>query len=559
MYLSRIEIENFRGIKTARIDLNETTLLIGENNSGKSAILEAVCKVLSIQRNSKPFVIQAHEFHQVKTGGQYVPAGDIRIALTFRERHPTEWSGLQSNEMGLNLPDDKDVIQELTIEITASPGEEHITPNWRIIIPGIKTDELSNDPSVLEWIRRMNPVFRIRSGIMTSIPDIPESRPENPKEPVISTEDFARRIQDHFEKLMKGIMPDYHSELQAGYRAAMNYLNEATGLFLPEGYREQNIIGEILGKQNPASYKNSRDIRFRHGSAAEMIGMLLFTTAILQSGTQLIDESSEPVFIFEDPEANLHPMTLESVRLLIDRIKWQKIITTQSGEFLSGYSMQDIRRITRRNRVVTQHFMEQGSLSGQDLRRLSYHIRMRRSTAIFARCWLLVEGESEVWLIPHLARLCGYDLALEGVVCVEFAQCGIAALVKAARQLGIEWFLLADGDAAGKVYAEAAKTFARQHDEDPSDRILRLREKDIEHHLFYNGYDNIYYEYADMSIQKGQNPKTRRVIERAVHRNSKPFMAIAVVEAITRDGSPGVPPVLKKLIETCVKLARKSQ
>lgn len=559
MYLSRIEIENFLGIRTARIDLNETTVLIGENNSGKSAILEAICKVLSIQRNNKPFVIQTHEFHQVKTGGQYVPAGDIRIALTFRERQPNEWSGLQSNEMGLHLPDDKNVIQELTIEVTAAPGEEQVTPNWRIIIPGINTDGLNNDPSVLEWIRRMNPVFRIRSGIMTSIPDIPESRQENPKEPVISTEDFARRIQRNFEKLMKGIMPDYHSELQSGYRAAMNYLDEATGLFLPEGYHEQNIIGEILGKQNPASYKKSRDVRFRHGSAAEMIGMLLFTTAILQSGTQLADESSEPVFIFEDPEANLHPMTLESVRLLIDRIKWQKIITTQSGEFLSGYSMQHIRRITRRNRVVTQHFIEQGSLSGQDLRRLSYHIRMRRSTAIFARCWLLVEGESEVWLLPHLARLCGYDLALEGVVCVEFAQCGIAALVKAARQLGIEWFLLADGDAAGKVYAEAAKTFARHNDEDPSDRILRLREKDIEHHLFYNGYDNIYYEYAEMSIPKGQNLKTRRVIERAVHRNSKPFMAIAVVEAITRDGSPGVPPVLKKLIETCVKLARSSQ
>jgi len=559
MYLSRLEIDNFLGISKARIDFNETTVLIGENNSGKSAILEAICKVLSIQRNNKPFVIQPHEFHQVKTSGQFAPAGDIRIALTFRERQPNEWSGLQSNEMGLRLPDDRNVIQELTIEVTASPGEEEVTPNWRIIIPGINTDGLNNDPSVLEWIRRMNPVFRIRSGIMTSIPDIPESRQENPKETVISTEDFAMRIQRNFEKLMKGIMPDYHSELQAGYRAAMNYLDEATGLFLPEGYHEQNIIGEILGMQNPASYKKNRDVRFRHGSAAEMIGMLLFTTAILQSGTQLADESSEPVFIFEDPEANLHPMTLESVRLLIDRIKWQKIITTQSGEFLSGYSMQHIRRITRRNRVVTQHFIEQGSLSGQDLRRLSYHIRMRRSTAIFARCWLLVEGESEVWLLPHLARLCGYDLALEGVVCVEFAQCGIAALIKAARQLGIEWFLLADGDAAGKVYAEAAKTFARQNDEDPSDRILRLKEKDIEHHLFYNGYDNIYYEYADMSTQKGQNLKTRRVIERAVHRNSKPFMAIAVVEAITRDGSPGVPPALKKLIETCVKLARQSQ
>ncbi|MBW6460878.1 MAG: DUF2813 domain-containing protein [Bacteroidales bacterium] len=559
MYLSQLEIDNFLGISKARIDFNETTVLIGENNSGKSAILEAICKVLSLQRKDTSFVFQPDEFHQVRSGGQYIPAGNLRIALTFRERRPDEWSNFERNEMGIDFPDVEHIIQELTIEVRAVPGEGPASPTWRIIIPGTDTASLDNDPSILEWIRRMNPVFRIRSGVLTNIPDIPETRQETMQEKGISTEDFASRIKLNFENLMKGTMPDYHAELLAGYRAAMNYLDEATDLFLPEGYQEQNIIGEILGARSKAVYRKSKDVHFRHGSAAEMIGMLLFTTALLQSGTQLADSSSEPVFIFEDPEAYLHPMTLEAVRLLIERIKWQKILTTQSGEFLSGYSMQDIRRITRHGGVVTQHLIEHGILSGEDLRRLSYHIRMRRSTAMFARCWLLVEGESEVWLLPHIARLCGYDLALEGVVCVEFAQCGIAPLIKTARQLGIEWFLLADGDAAGKVYAETARTFTRQYEENPAARYLRLREKDIEHHLFFNGYAEIYREYAGLAPQTGQNLQPRRVIERAVHRNSKPFMAIAVVEAIARDGSPGVPPALDKLIETCINLARSSQ
>jgi putative ATP-dependent endonuclease of OLD family len=181
---------------------------------------------------------------------------------------------------------------------------------------------------------------------------------------------------------------------------------------------------------------------------------------------------------------------------------------------------------------------------------------MRRGTATFARCWLLVEGESEVWLLPHVARLCGFELAMEGVVCVEFAQCGISPLIKAARQLGIEWHLLADGDSAGRAYIETAKHFANQLNEDYNNRFTRIREKDIEHHMFFNGYANVYQEYSGIPPGNEQNIQPRRIIGRAIHRNSKPFMAIAIVEAISQQNSPGVPPVLRRLVETCVRLAK---
>ena len=42
MLIKRIRIEHFRSIRQADIELNETTILIGPNNAGKSAILDAV-------------------------------------------------------------------------------------------------------------------------------------------------------------------------------------------------------------------------------------------------------------------------------------------------------------------------------------------------------------------------------------------------------------------------------------------------------------------------------------------------------------------------------------
>jgi putative ATP-dependent endonuclease of OLD family len=42
MRITRVRIENFRSIKNLDIELGETTVFIGPNNAGKTAILDAV-------------------------------------------------------------------------------------------------------------------------------------------------------------------------------------------------------------------------------------------------------------------------------------------------------------------------------------------------------------------------------------------------------------------------------------------------------------------------------------------------------------------------------------
>jgi putative ATP-dependent endonuclease of OLD family len=41
MRITRLGISNFRSIKALDLELNETTVLIGPNNAGKTAILDA--------------------------------------------------------------------------------------------------------------------------------------------------------------------------------------------------------------------------------------------------------------------------------------------------------------------------------------------------------------------------------------------------------------------------------------------------------------------------------------------------------------------------------------
>src|SRR5689334_13655449 len=46
MHVTLLEISNFRGIRTANIHLNEHVVLVGPNNAGKSAIIDALALLL---------------------------------------------------------------------------------------------------------------------------------------------------------------------------------------------------------------------------------------------------------------------------------------------------------------------------------------------------------------------------------------------------------------------------------------------------------------------------------------------------------------------------------
>ena len=47
MYINKVVIENFRNFKSFEIELKAFTIIIGENNIGKSNLLEAISLVLS--------------------------------------------------------------------------------------------------------------------------------------------------------------------------------------------------------------------------------------------------------------------------------------------------------------------------------------------------------------------------------------------------------------------------------------------------------------------------------------------------------------------------------
>jgi putative ATP-dependent endonuclease of the OLD family len=65
MKIYSITIENFRGIRRAKLALPDHAVLIGDNNTGKSSVLEAIDLVLGPDRLSRRPPVDEHDFYQV--------------------------------------------------------------------------------------------------------------------------------------------------------------------------------------------------------------------------------------------------------------------------------------------------------------------------------------------------------------------------------------------------------------------------------------------------------------------------------------------------------------
>lgn len=76
MKIYSVAIENFRGIRSARLVLPDHAVLIGDNNTGKSSVLEAIDLVLGPDRLNRRPPVDEHDFYQ----GRYLAEPSLAVA-----------------------------------------------------------------------------------------------------------------------------------------------------------------------------------------------------------------------------------------------------------------------------------------------------------------------------------------------------------------------------------------------------------------------------------------------------------------------------------------------
>ncbi|STY60686.1 Protein of uncharacterised function (DUF2813) [Mannheimia haemolytica] len=259
----------------------------------------------------------------------------------------------------------------------------------------------------------------------------------------------------------------------------------------------------------------------------------------------------KPIILFEDLNAQLHPRMIAIFWELLGFLPSQRITTTNSIELLSQVPLREICRLVRHHDHTQAYWLERHSLGKEDLRKLTFHIHHNRGLALFAKAWILVEGETEVWILQELARLLDIHLEMEGIKIVEFAQCGLRPLIKYARAMGIEWYVLTDGDDSGKRYADTVKSM----EEDFAHRLTMLPQKDIEHFFYKAGLRNVFIQLANWRSQ--EKYPVSYIIKRAIQRSSKPDLAIALANEMGQRGEHSIPTLFKQLFADVLALINK--
>lgn len=550
MYLERVEIYGFRGINRLSLALNNNTVLIGENSWGKSSLLDALTILLSPEQENYQF--NKHDFHH-PTGDDASRFRSLQIVLKFCENRPGRHRSFRFRNLTSVWVDNGDDLKHIFYRVSAELKEEgSISVDRSFLNAGGNKLSLDNVGKYIKEIIRLYPVIRLRDARFLrtlntetivagekEVRDIFNSRMEELTRALINN---PQRLSD--EELVEGV--DAMQQLLSHYFAGQsNHLfqeHKAAIKFEPRkrGWHALDNISRIIAKPN------QRNIR--------LIILGMFSSLLQSKGNIQLDKYARPLVIVEDPETRLHPIMLSIAWGLLNLFSLQRLTTTNSGELLSQVPIENLCRLVRDSGKVSAYRLGENELSAEEIRKISFHIRFNRPSAMFARCWLLVEGETEIWLMNELARQCNYYFETEGIKVIEFAQSGLKPLLKFASKMGIEWHTLVDGDEAGKKYAATALSYAEKMHDTERDRLTRLPAPDMEHFLYREGFKHLYHEIS--GIPDNAKVSTRRVIIKAISKTSKPDLAIAIVNRAAELGPDSIPSQLKNMFSRVAWLAR---
>ncbi len=567
MLLTKITIKNFRGIEELTIGLDKCTVLIGVNNTGKTSVLEAIHTCLSRNLSRKVVPFTDYDYHLTADKPEPSSAPPIEMNFIFVESIEDEWPDAIVQGLDKAVQMRSDNLQEIRFRVVSvyDPALKDFTLEWTFL--DLNNNELTEAriPRIVSELQQLNPSF-----FLAAVRDAGQqfqSRSsfwgpftKNPQMDDATRVELEQKIEVINQSVLDSHTPFNEVKTQIAKTAGLVPLAD-NDLVTVEAIPAR-IIDMLRKTQLKLAAKSGVKLPItQHGAGTQSLSVLFLFTAFLNSKlADAYDLDSEPLLAIEEPESHLHPSAVRSLWKELSSIKGQKIIATHSGELLSAVPLKSIRRLARKAGKVEVFQVKSETLTPDEERKISYHVRAKRGNLLFAKSWLFVEGESEYWFLPEAAHLLNFDFELEGVCCVEFSQCGLTPLIKLAEDLGIEWHLFVDGDSAGQRSATTARRFLGAAPE--TQRLTILAEKDIEHAMWAHGYSNVYEsavatpQRVNITAASGTTAYIEQTINMAVSSTSKPYLAIAAMEAARRDGSPGLPETIQNAIFNAVSNAR---
>lgn len=447
MRITRLQINNFRGIRKAELKFPDHGVLIGDNNAGKSTILEAIDLVLGPDRLSRQSPINEHDFYI----GHYTTR-NLSVECTSSDLSDTNSSIQTAVALSPSSVENDEDSQIPMIYIEATVAGLSNEQKARFVDYIEWWDESSKsiytEPSV-EGVDRESVFEAIRvsfvgkyvveeddfEGKTYFTRSLEES--ENPRQ--FSRRDkhycgflFLRSLRTGRRALslergslldiilrLKEIRPrmwestirelsnfDVASDPDLEITGVLESINSALKKYVPEEWGVEphlrvsaltrdhlrNVFTAFIATgvgEHSAPY-------YRQGTGT--INML-----VLAMLSQIAEDKQNVIFAMEEPETAIPPYAQKRIVHEIRKLSTQSLFTSHSPYVLEEFDLDETIVLSRSNDGV----LNQMSVVLPDSvkhKRYRQEFRTRFCEGLLARRILLVEGDSETAAFPVVAR-----------------------------------------------------------------------------------------------------------------------------------------------------------
>jgi|GEM_PF-111316 len=426
MYLSSLSLTNFRqfGIKSENnpaltVEFNpHFNIIVGENDSGKTAIIDAIRYLLgSISEDLEKIKVEDFFRNSEGKSSDYFYIEGTFVDLTDKEAGAfLEWLSFNENNeyelrVSLNVEKKKNENGKEYIDRKVQAGEKIFeTRLGNQAKEFLKTTYLK---PLRDASSELKPGFRSRlAHILKAHPAFKKNDDED-HALVITMQEANNKVESFFQEEYKDgrslvkdlevLLSDFHDVTDQSKSKSKFSVS-------------QTDLTSILKRLS----LDTDDINLGLGN----LNLLFIATELLLLKNDSEEELIGPqITIIEEIEAHLH--TQAQVRLIKyleeelekNNKKNQYILTSHSTNLVASIDPKNI--ILMNNKVAYPLKKEFTKLENEDYAFLERFLDSTKSNLFFAKGIIFVEGDSEMLLLPALANLIGYPLHKSGVSLVN--------------------------------------------------------------------------------------------------------------------------------------------
>ncbi len=412
MYLSTLNIENFRKYEQLSVEFTAgLNLIVGENDSGKTAIVDAIKYVLLTQ--SYDYIRPCYEdFYLENTKDESERSTKFKIECTFKNFEDYE---AKSFLEWLSIDDDGSHYLKIWIEGTRKGSKVFYD-----LRAGADSEGSQISAEARDYLRTtyLKPLRDAQS-------ELTPKRGSRLSQILDSHEVFRDKENHPLKDIMKTANDDTSDYFENGYgKDLLEDINKYLSSFsLNQNQLEskflvsENSLKSVLEKLSLKLFNHEISENNIQGLGSQN---LLYISAELLLLKKL-EYSGLKLALIEEIEAHLHPQTqirlIEAIQEIGDDHDIQFILTSHSPNLASKVKLENL--IVCRNGQTYPMGDKYTQLDKGDYLFLERFLDSTKANLFFANGVILVEGDAENILIPTLAKLMGKDLSKYGISIVN--------------------------------------------------------------------------------------------------------------------------------------------